>query len=219
MMLARHNRIGSVKPVFSVRWATATNIRHVSMRATILSKYPELNDQTARKRILERYIDRYANLGLNWQNAELRKARLLGVKLEQFVRLRSEAIAARLLEDNTSGKLSRQYKECEEWLKITTPEAKKLYEAERDAVLRQFPKLELALMRENILKQYEMGCKRILLPSNEGDPADQPNVFVSGTTHEEKRHLCHLALQYVAIHLIENPMTSREALGQWRADF
>jgi hypothetical protein len=75
---------------------------------------PSFNDQTARKRILERYIDRCANLGLNWQNAELRKVRLLGVKLEQFVRLRSEAIAARLLEDNTSGKLSRQYKECEE---------------------------------------------------------------------------------------------------------
>lgn len=44
-------------------------------------------------------------------------------------------------------------------------------------------------------------------------------MFVAGTTHDEKRHCCDLALQYVAIHIIDNHITSKEALEAWKADF
>jgi hypothetical protein len=217
MMLARHNRIGSARPLFPVRRITATNIRHISHdeRATILSRHPELRDQAARKRILGQYIDRYANLGLN-QNTELQKVRLLGDRLAQFVRLRSEAVAARLLEDEPSGKLFRQYRECAKWLKNNTPRVKAAYEAEKKAVLKQFSNLALEIMRENVLKQYEMEYKRITVPTShqEEEKADQPREVIAGVTHEERQRFFGLELQYVVIHLLENPITSKDALEE-----
>jgi hypothetical protein len=51
------------------------------------------------------------------------------------------------------------------------------------------------------------------------ETADQPRAFVAGTTHEEKRQFCGLALQYVAILIIDNPITSKGALEAWKADF
>ncbi|KAH0291709.1 hypothetical protein M436DRAFT_72000 [Aureobasidium namibiae CBS 147.97] len=220
MLLARHNRIGWIKPSLSVSWTTATNIRRISddRRATILSKHPELSDQTARKRKSEEYIDRCAKLGLR-PDTNLQKVRLPAVQLEQFVRLKSEAMAARLLGSEPSEKLSQQYRECKQWLKNNTPKPEDLYEAERTAVLKQFPNLTMAAMRDNILRQYEIENKKILVPRNEQETADQPREFVAGTTHEEKTRYCNLALQYVVIHLIDNPVASKYALDEWKADF
>lgn len=84
------------------------------------------------------------------QNAALRKIRLSGVRLEQFVRLKSEAIVGRLLDDEPSDQLSGQYRECKEWLENNTPKIGELYEAERTALLKQFPRLAMAEMRENV---------------------------------------------------------------------
>lgn len=70
-----------------------------------------------------------------------------------------------------------------------------------------------------MLKQYEMESKRVLVPRSEEETADQPMEFVAGTTHEEKKRYCDLALQYVAIHLIDNPVASKNALDEWKADF
>lgn len=69
------------------------------------------------------------------------------------------------------------------------------------------------------MKQYEMESKRILVSRSEQETADGPREFVAGTTHEEKKRYCDLALQYVAIHLIDNPIASRTAFYQWKADF
>lgn len=137
MLLARHKCIGLFKPSLSVSRITATNIRRISddRRATILSKHPELSDQTARKRKSEEYIDRCAKLGLR-PDTNLQKVRLSAVQLEQFVRLKSETMAARLLESEPSEKLSQQYRECKQWLKNNTPKPEDLYDAERTAVLK-----------------------------------------------------------------------------------
>ena len=220
MLLARYKCIGLIKPSLSVCRTSAINIRRISdeRRATLLSKYPELSDQTARKRKSEEYIDRCAKLGLR-PDITLQKVRLPAVQLEQFVRLKSEAMAARLLESEPSEKLSQQYRECKQWLKNNTPKPEHLYEAERTAVLKQFPNLALAAMRENVLGQYEIENKRILVPKTEQETADEPREFVAGTTHEEKTRYCNLALQYVVIHLIDNPVASKNALDEWKADF
>jgi hypothetical protein len=218
MLLARHNRVGSARPFFSVRQTTTTIIRHISddRRANLLSKHLELSEQKARKRVVEQYIYRCAVLSLN-HNVELGKVRLPVSQLEQFVRLRFEALAARLLEGESSEKLSRQYEQCQDRLELANIISKneELYNIERNAVLKLFPKLALPFMRENILKQYE----RIMAPRNEEETADQPRAFVAGTTREEKRHFYDLALQYVAIHMIGNPITSKGALEAWKADF
>ena len=185
-----------------------------------MNKHPDLSDQKARKRIIEQYIYRCAVLSLN-HNVELAKVRLRGSLLEQFSRLRSEALAARLLEGESSEKLSRQYEQCQERLELADNISKneELYNNERNTVLKLFPKLALPFMRERILKQYRMESNRILAPKSEQETADQPRVFVAGTTHEEKRQFCSLALQYVAIHLIDNAITSKDALEAWKADF
>lgn len=191
MLLVKHNRIGLPKPSLFVPQTTATNIRRISddRRATILSKHPELSDQTARRRKTEDYIGRCAKLGLG-PDTRLQKVRLAGVQFEQFVRVKSEALAARLLEGESSEKLSQQYRECTQWLKNNTPKSEDLYDAERTAVLKQFPNLAIAAMRENVLKQYEMESKRILVPRSEQETADGPREFVAGTTHEEKKRFC-----------------------------
>jgi hypothetical protein len=222
MLLARHNRIGVVRPLISVRPTTTTIIRQISddRKADLLIKHPELSEQKARKRVVEQYIYRCAVLSLNY-NVELGKVRLRGSQLEQFVRLRSEALAARLLEGESSEKLSRQYEQCQERLELADKLSKneELYNNERNNVLNLYPKLALPFMREGILKQYEMESKRILAPKSAEETADQPRVFVAGTIREEKRHFCDLALQHVAIHIIGNPVTSKKALEAWKADF
>lgn len=117
MLLARHNRIGLINPSLSVARTFATDTRQISddRRATILSKHPELSDQTARKRKIGAYIGQCAKLGLR-EDTTLQKVRLPAVPLERFVRIKSEAIAARLLENEPAEKLSQQYKECDRWL-------------------------------------------------------------------------------------------------------
>lgn len=77
----------------------------------------------------------------------------------------------------------------------------------------------MAAMRENVSKQYEMESKRILISGSIQETAGQPREFIAGTTHEEKKRYCDLALQYVAIHLIDNPIVSKKALDDWKADF
>ncbi|CAD0115414.1 unnamed protein product [Aureobasidium uvarum] len=221
MSFIRQNHSGSIRPLLYFRptslYHSAKSIHDYS-RAALLSNHPELVDDATRKRILEQYTNQCASLGVK-QVTELRKIRLPRIHLEQFVRLRYDTIAVSFLENGHSGKLARQYKECEQWLENNEAKVEELYEVARNAMLSQFPKLAIAAMRENILKQYNMEYERVLVPKNQQDTAEQPREFVAGTTHEEKHRFCELALQYVVIHLIDTPITSKDALENWKADF
>lgn len=187
-------------------------------RATLLSNHPELNDQTAANRILNQYHNQCATLGVG-RVTRLQDICVRRPQLEHFVRLRSDATAALILKHGSSTKLFKQYKECEDWLRRNAPKVKFAYEAERKAVLEQYPKLVIAVVREGILKQYEIESERILVPRSAEEGPDQPREFVAGALHSEKRQFCELALHYVAIHLIDNPITTEDALAKWKADY
>ncbi|KAH0370480.1 hypothetical protein KCU65_g2439, partial [Aureobasidium melanogenum] len=130
-----------------------------------------------------------------------------------------DATAALILEDESSRKLSKQYRACDAWLKNNVPKAKNMYEAERSAILARYPKLALAAVREAILNQYKVESEKVLVPRSEEAGSDQAREFVADLSHDEKRHFCELALQYVPIHLIDNPITTEDALGKWEADY
>ncbi|CAD0101178.1 unnamed protein product [Aureobasidium mustum] len=223
MPFVRQNHINSVRPLFVTRptivchWA---NRLHTSTdtRATLLPNHPELNDQTASDRILNQYHNQCATLGVG-RSTRLQDICVRRPQLEHFVRLRSDATAALVLKHGSSTKLFKQYKECEDWLRRNAPKVNFAYEAERKAVLEQYPKLAIAVVREGILKQYEIESERILVPRSAEEGADQPREFVAGILHSEKRQFCELALHYVAIHLIDNPITTEDALEKWKADY
>ncbi|KAH0341378.1 hypothetical protein KCU81_g6212, partial [Aureobasidium melanogenum] len=223
MPFVRQNHINSVRPPFIVRPATVclwANGVHTSSdaRAILLSNHPELSDQKARKRVVYQYYDRCATLGVS-QSTRIQNFRLHGLQLEHFIRLKLDATAALILEDESSRKLSKQYRECDAWLKNNAPKAENMYEAERNAVLARYPKLATAAVREAILNQYEVESEKVLVPRSEKAESDQAREFAADVSHDEKRHFCELALQYVVIHLIDNPITTEDALGKWKADY
>ncbi|KAG9513972.1 hypothetical protein KCU93_g9898, partial [Aureobasidium melanogenum] len=223
MPFIRQSHIVSVRPLFAARPTTVchwANGLHTSndTRATLLSNHPELSDQAARKRVLYQYYDRCATLGVS-QSTEFQNIRLRGLQLEHFIRLKFDATAALILEDESSRKLSKQYRACGAWLKNNVLKATNMYEAERSAVLARYPKLSLAAVREDILNQYTVESEKVLAPGSGEAGSDQAREFVADVSHDEKRHFCELALQYVAIHLIDNPITTEDALGKWKADY
>lgn len=222
MSFVGRNRINSVRPLSvhqnrnSYRWANGIHTPN-DPRATLLSNNPELNDQATGKRILDQYHNQCATLGVS-QGTRLQDICLLRPQLEHFIRLRYDATAALTLTHGSSTKLSKQYKECKNWLARNGPRAKFSYEAERRAVLEQYPKLAIAPIREGLRNRYNIESEKILVPRSEAAATDQPREFVAGVSHREKRQFCELALHYVVIHLIDNPITTEAALAKWKAD-
>ncbi|KAG9998792.1 hypothetical protein KCU78_g16252, partial [Aureobasidium melanogenum] len=223
MPLITQDHVASIRPKLAARPTTVchwANGLHTSndTKATLLSNHPELSDQTARKRVLNQYYDRCATLGVH-QGTKFQNIRLRGLQLEHFIRLKFDATAALILEDGSSRKLTKQYRACGAWLKNNVSKAKNTYEAERSAILARYPKLVIAAVREDILNQYKVESEKVLAQRSEKAGSDQAREFVTDVSHDEKRHFCELALQYVAINLIDNPITTEDALGKWKADY
>ncbi|KAG9855012.1 hypothetical protein KCU98_g3851, partial [Aureobasidium melanogenum] len=206
-----------VRPATVCNWVNGFHTSR-DISKTLLSEHPELRDQTARKRVLHQYYDRCATLGVH-QSTRLQNIRLQGRQLEHFIRLKFDATAALILEDESSRKLSKQYRACGAWLKDNVLKAKNMYEAERSAVLARYPKLAIAAVREDILNQYRVESEKVLVSRSGEAGSDRAREFIADVSHDEKRHFCELALQYAAIHLIDNPITTDAALGKWKADY